>query len=254
MPDLVSDIEFIDQPPGVGDYRYVATDAWWLAGTGVGERRYDYLSELLTRQWIPFNTAGEWLLERRTTGRRRWVRGDQAAAEADGLEIRDPWPVGRWTAPAGAFFGEHHGSWQTPTVEFLSRLPRDPHSLQLVLAEASNPNRPGPDGVFTYALDALRSELVPADLRRALVLVLLSLPGIQLDVRGAAPDGRPAAALQREGTAHRIELFLDPHGGTVIAERSTVTDAAFRGLTPGTVTKEANVHRGVAAGSGVVPT
>src|SRR6266536_2371760 len=101
-----------------------------------------------------------------------------------GLRSKDRWPTGRWRAPHGNFFaadagqepGPQQGCWQVPTPDFFAALPRGARRLHDRLRTDSPADRPGYTGVLTYAIYALQTGLVPADLRAALYRALLLLP------------------------------------------------------------------------------
>jgi hypothetical protein len=251
-----------DEPVGSGQYRYIATHAWSMASFGTATRIYGaYLGEHLMREWVPVDPRQDWLLERENTDRRQWLVGSAEQAVADGFELRDGWPSGRWRAPYGDFYaadahrepGPRPGWWQVPTPEFLVGLPRDPQRLHQRLSTDSRDDRPGYTGVLVYALDALRTGLVPADLRAALYRALLMLPGMTIVESAQNLDGVPAVALVHDDGTRRTEVFIDPANGHFIGERDTVTSNTDRGLKAGTVTKHTAVRTATADAIGGVP-
>lgn len=128
------------------------------------------------------------------------------------------------------------GNWQHPTPEFCAELPRDPQRLYARL-DTDSPNRPGYLGVVTYAVDALRSGLVPADVRAALYRALLLVPGMSIDEPASNLDGRRGVALAVDDGRYRREIIIDAGRGQFIGERDTLTrDEPLRGLVTGTVT------------------
>lgn len=80
-------------------------------------------------------TTGCW--NGRTPAAGKWVLGNAERALADGFEVVDRWPTGRWRAPYGNYYArDQHsttdaepGWWQVPTADFLAGLPRDPERL-----------------------------------------------------------------------------------------------------------------------------
>jgi hypothetical protein len=213
-----------------------------MTSLGSARHRYCYLAEHISQMWIPADQRQDWLLVRRSTGRRVWLlRSEQEAVRA-GLDIREPWPTGRWRAPYGDFFaaasgrqpGSADGCWQSPTPSFLATLPRDPRQL-LNRLQADSPNdRPGYSGVFTYATDALRTGLVPAGLRAVFYQALLLLPATQIaDVPGDGV-GQHVSLRHDDGTVLR-EIFIETANGQFAGERATLTSATHE-LPAGSVT------------------
>lgn len=242
-------VQVIDEPIEPGQYRYLATRAWWMASFGSRRRSYAYLAEHLMREWIPADARDDWLLERENTGRRQWVLGTAEQAIADGFEVVDSWPTGRWRAPYGNYYArDQHsttdaepGWWQLPTADFLAGLPRDPERLLQRLKADGREDRPGYTGALVYALDALRTGLIPADLRAALYQALLKLPGMAAVDGATNLDGSAAVALVHNDGTLRTEAFIDPTNGHFIGERDTVTGRGH--LPSGTVTASTAVHR-----------
>jgi hypothetical protein len=213
-----------DEPIRPGQYWYIATHAWWMANMGILPDRYSYLAEVNTDLWIPADQHGDWLMDRRITGRRIWVQGSEEQAAEANFRIVDPWPTGRWRARYGDFWAEssgrqpspREGTWQTPTPDFLAALPRDPAQLLERLRESS-PNRLGDTGACTYATDVLRAGNVPADLRAALYRALLMIPGAEIAARGRD------FSLSLDDGGRRTEVFISGHNGQFAGEQSTFT-------------------------------
>src|SRR3954447_15301219 len=158
-------------------YRFVETHAWWLGTFGP----HQHLTEHRLRQWIPVQPDREWVLERELTGAQTWLTGSAEEAREDGFDLLEVAPVGRFRARYGDFAAAmdadpdiddldvvfcarprppRRGSWQSPTPEFLQRLPRDPAELLVRLREDNPASWFGP---FAAAVTALRTALVPAD-------------------------------------------------------------------------------------------
>ncbi|RKT55033.1 CU044_5270 family protein [Saccharothrix australiensis] len=232
-----------------GQYRYLATHAWWLRTTTADERGFSYLNENLIETWIPADPDDEWLLRRRETGNRKWVKGTEAEARAAGAPIEEsPWPEQR--AKGGAFTGNapEHGNWQFPGPEFLAGLPADPGRLYERLRRDSG----GGKQVLVYAADALRSGTVPAAVRANLLRALAHLPGLDVTDDAANLDGRRGVALGVSEDRERQEIILDPGTGEVIGERK-VSDSLWAGVPKGTVTSYSAVTTAVVDGIGVTP-
>ena len=136
-------------------------------------------------------------------------------------------------------------NWQVPSPAFLAGLPRDVTALRERLYADSAGRGPSADGeAVVYVADALRSGLVPADLRSALYRVLETVPGIEVTADQATIDGRTGTALGRFEVAHgqRQELVIDPSSGEVIGER-TIQVEARDGIPAGTVVGDTAVTR-----------
>ena len=73
----------VDQPVGSSQYRYVETHAWWTGFSGYQV----FQDENLIRTWVPADPADptkDWMLDRRPTGNRVWIIGDEQQARDDG--------------------------------------------------------------------------------------------------------------------------------------------------------------------------
>jgi hypothetical protein len=230
-------------------YRYVETHAWWLGTFGP----HQHLTEHRLRQWVPAQPDREWVLERELTGAQTWLTGSAEEAREDGFDLRDIAPVGRFRARYGEFDGDpegdlgveldtavfcprphrpRRGSWQSPTPEFLQRLPRDPAALLERLREDNPGSWFGP---FAAAVTALRTVLVPADLRSAFYRALPALPGVSFTAAAENLDGHACLALVHDAGRTRTELFIDPVDGQFAGERDTLRIDSRCGLPAGTV-------------------
>jgi hypothetical protein len=232
-----------------GQYRYVATHAWWMKTTGAESRSFSFLNENLMETWIPADPEGEWLRRRRETGNRKWVKGTEAEAREAGAVIEEsPWPEQR--AKGGVFTqgAPEHGNWQFPKPQFLAGLPTDPERLYERLRADSGSARQS----LVYAADALRTGLVPAPARANLLRALTYVPGLDVTDRAADLDGHLGVALGISEDGERQEIILDPATSQVIGERK-VSDSMFAGIPKGTVTTYSSITTGVVDGIGVKP-
>jgi hypothetical protein len=264
LPDLA--IAVSDRPVAPHQYRFVETHAWWLGTFGP----HQHLTEHRLRQWIPAQPEREWVLERELTGAQTWLTGSAEEAREDGFDLYDLVPVGRFRARHGAFdtapdddlgfdldtafcsrpSPPRRGNWQSPTQEFLHRLPRDPDALLARLREDNPGSWFGP---FAAAVTALRTALVPAELRAAFFRALSALPGVSFTDDARNIDEHPCLALVHDAGRTRTELLLDPADGQFAGERDTLRTDSRCGLRAGTVISTTAVKTAVVDAVGEVP-
>jgi hypothetical protein len=245
-------------------YRFVETHAWWLGTFGP----HQHLTEHRLRQWIPARPDREWVLERELTGAQTWLTGSAEEAREDGFDLHDLAPVGRFRARHGDFGTSpdsdpdldtvlcarpgppRRGSWQSPTPEFIGRLPRDPAALLTRLREDNPGSWFGP---FAAAVTALRTVLVPAELRAAFFRALTALPGVSFTDDALNVDGHECFALVHDAGRTRTELLLDPSDGQFAGERDTLRTDSRAGLRAGTVISTTAVRTAVVESEGELP-
>lgn len=270
MPDLT--IEASDRTLRPDQYTVVETHAWWLGSFGP----FQHLTEHLLRQWVPARPERDWLLDRELTGAQTWLTGSAAEAAAAGFDVRATGSAWRLRAPYGDFDSAgidsagidsaddtgsdescppppprpRRGSWRTPTSEFLARLPRDPDALRGRLREENPGSWFGP---FTAAVTALRTCLVPADLRRALYRALGGLPSVTVSEGVHNIDGSRCLALVHDTGRTRTELMIDPCDGQFAGERDTLRADSSCGLRAGTVISSTAVRTAVVGALGELP-
>jgi hypothetical protein len=273
-----------DRPVAQHQYRYVETHAWWLGTFGP----HQHLSEHRLRQWVPARFERDWVLDRELTGAQTWLTGSAEEAVADGFDLHDLAPVGRFRAPYGEFRTDlldrelddmddladlagladdlrgdsgrrfctssprqpRRGNWQSPNPEFISRLPRDPADLLARLHE-DNPGRWF--GPFTAAVTALRTALVPADLRASFYAALTRLDDVRVVDNAVNIDGHACLAIVHDAGRTCTELMIDPSDGQFAGERDTVRSDSRSGLPAGTVISTTAVRTGVVNAPGELP-
>lgn len=250
-----SGISYADPIVRPGQFQYISTTAWWRAAFGSRTSRFSYLAENIIDLWIPHERTAEWRLERSTTGRRKWLIGSPQRAVDEGFDVQDRWPSGIWQGRNGVFPGLHHdggefedyrGSWQMPTSVFLASASRDPQELLASLEESSPPTTATYNGVLTYALDALRTGLVPADLRRALCETLLLAHVVEPSPAPEPTDAIPGhASFVATNSAYRVEFFIDRRLGLYLGERWLLADRSPDGLASGTEIKSVSLRYAV---------
>ncbi len=108
-------------------------------------------------------------------------------------------------------------------------------------------------GPFTYAGDALRSCLVPADLRVALYQALRRHPDIRTLHEATDLDGGPCIAPVHEAAGRRRELLINPQTGQYAGRREARTTDGGPGLRAGTVMSSTSVRTAVVDSLGDVP-
>jgi hypothetical protein len=239
---LEPSVRTADHPLGPDQYRYVATRGWWMGSFGTSGGMLLHLTEQSIRQWIPASPERDWLLDRDVTGRVRWLTGSAGEAAAEGFDLADAVPTGRYRAAYGDFYAalddlaprRRPGTWHAPNAEFLARLPRDPDALLARLC-ADGPEGRTASQPFARALGALRSGLVPADLRSALYAALVALPAVSVDGCAKDLDGNPRVAFVHDDGPTRTELLVDPADGSFAGECDTLRSASRLGLAAGTV-------------------
>jgi hypothetical protein len=246
----------VDEPLGPGQYRYIATHAWWM----VSMNEFSYLAENLLETWVPADEKQPWLLRREVTGERKWVVGTEAEARAEGYPVdEDTGSDGEQRASCGDFNAEGEGrepcstegSWQTPNAAFLASLPRDPDQLYDRLHDDVGDR--GEPHIVTYVADVLRSGLVPADLRAALYRALGKVPGLQITEEIANLDDQKGMAFGIDDGGQRHDVIIDPATGQFIGERQVSTED-FEYLPKGVVMGYTSVTTTVVDGMGVKPT
>ena len=231
-----------DCPLGPDQYRYIATRGWWMGSFGTSTGLLLHLTEQWIRQWVPARPERDWLLDREVTGRVRWLTGSAEEAVDEGFDPAAGVPTGRFRAPHGDFYAglddlpgrPRPGNWHAPTSGFLDRLPRDPRAL-LSCLRADGPEGRTASQPFARAVGALRSGLVPADLRATLYAALTALPAVEVDGHATDCEGNPRLALVHDDGPTRTELIIDPANGAFAGERDTLRTASRLGLPAGTV-------------------
>ncbi|BCJ48277.1 hypothetical protein GCM10010168_26370 [Actinoplanes ianthinogenes] len=240
-------IQAVDEPVPAGKYRYIAVHsmAAVFQNSDLGALR-GVKQEL----WVPAERAGEWFRLETDTGERVPLLGTAEQLTAAGFDDRSA-PI-RETGPCGAFgpgisdMCTAKGTWQVPTAAFVAGLPRDPRKLfDRLRDDTDGRGRDADQEVLVYVADALRSGLIPADLRSALYRALAYLPTLKIVEERATLDGRTGTALGIAAAGERLEVIIDPVTGLYIGERTRRTTAA-RGLPAGTLIQSSSVAYGVA--------
>src|SRR5919107_191234 len=159
-----------------------------------------------------------------TIGQRSTLSGDPVAVP--GLERAVPdlsiAATDRPLRPGQYVYVETHAWWLTThgPHQLLAehRLPRDPDTLVQRLRDENTGSWFGP---FAAGVTALRTCLVPADLRAAMCLALACLPGVRAVEGIENVDGVACLALVHDAGRTRTELMLSPVDGQFAGERDT---------------------------------
>ncbi len=254
----VASLGATDEPVRAGQYRYIQTHAWNTVFSGYNI----FQDETLSQVWVPANPddpTQNWMIDRRPTGNRVWIKGTEEEAREDGTST-DPMDTGvslHATAPCGNFYQPgpcpRSGSWQDPTPSFLASLPRDPAQLYARLQADAPDNGRGNAELLVYAADALRSGLVPADLRAALYQTLTRLDGVDLVDQAVNLDGRVGTAIGIDDGQFRQDIIIDPTTGAFIGEREVLT-GDYEGAPDGTTFSYTAVSTAVVDTIGEIPT
>jgi hypothetical protein len=213
-------IRALDEPVPAGSYRYIATHSIATSyGPGMA-----VLFGSRDERWVPADPAGEWFMLRTDTGERTRLLGTEEQVKDAGLDIRSN--PERLSGRCGAFYPDSGdlcaaaGNWQGPTAAFIAELPRDPRRLYDRLRADTKGHGQDPDQeVLVYVADALRSGLLPADLRAALYRALTYLPTLEITERTMTLDGHTGTALGITAAAEQQEIVIDPATGAFIGER-----------------------------------
>ncbi|GIM96156.1 CU044_5270 family protein [Paractinoplanes toevensis] len=226
-----------DAPVPAGRYRYIVTHSLSMAYGPASSYRFGMRFET----WVPADPDGEWVQRRTDTGERTYLVGgpgpDDVRAEPE-----------TWRGRCGDFFPQpgvdscdRPGNWQEPTASFVDDLTRDPRRLFDQLRRETDGHGRDPDQeVLVYAADALRSGLLPADLRAALYRALALLPALTITERTTTLDGHTGTALGIVAAGERREIVIDPVTGAFIGERTRLT-ADRDGIPAGTVVGSSSV-------------
>ncbi|WP_375387588.1 CU044_5270 family protein [uncultured Amnibacterium sp.] len=210
----IDTLQLSDPAVGPGQYLEVSTDAVYSATTDEGS----YLATQNGQLYIPADRSDDWV----------WVRDPATVARTFGpaSERAARQDAGGGTteivrAPEGAFYNG------PPQDDGFDALPRDPTRLLNHIYRVTLGAGVSRDGeALVFIADALRTGVVPADLRAAMYRAAAMIPGVEITEREANLDGRTGIAIGRtESNGIRQELIIDPQNGRLIGEREVVTRA-----------------------------
>jgi hypothetical protein len=123
--------------------------------------------------------------------------------------------------------------WDSPSIGFLTALPRDPGKLLTALTTspgiAGSETIVGPeaaDMAFSRIAAVLSSGIAPADLRAALYQAARKIPGLKLLDGAVNLDGSSGRAVSHEAHGFRTELIIAPGTGRFIGQRTVAVQTA----------------------------
>ncbi|KOX33871.1 hypothetical protein ADK67_05760 [Saccharothrix sp. NRRL B-16348] len=251
-----------DQPLEPGQYHYVAVHQWASYHVPPSpqepETDYAYLVESRDETWIPRDITQEWVNRRDRLPGAKWLGGTVPQSEAP-LPGPSGSEQGERRGACGSFFGlvpppPGCGDPDSRHPEFYARLSRDPQVLAQWLRDRTDGARQA-GGLknlpFHFAVQLLRTGLVPADLRASLYRALALLDGVTVADVQVDLDGRVGVAIAVEDVHERRELIVDPANGDFIGERTVAGQQPhFPYLAPGTVTGYSSITTKVVDGIG----
>ncbi len=139
------------------------------------------------------------------------------------------------TGPDGTSYdrGAPAGFLNSPTIAQLAAMPTDPRRLAQYLRANVSGSSSKDEAVYVAVGDILRTEMVPATLRGALVLVAASIPHTTVD-RAADPHGRPAVRVMFIDNSIRPDeqqiLYLDPQTLEITAEQTLASGLKYTSI------------------------
>ena len=221
-----------------GQYLKIETKELGTAGTVINGTQMEWEVTTGGQLYIPADREGEWV----------WNREDRVPSASAPEQVKeahrlqptvDPGSyaamVGIFRAPGGAFSDNAYTILGAPLTD-TSDLPRDPRKL-LDLAYEHTKDRKDPDiKAFEAIVEALRTGIIPADLRAAFYQAAALIPGVEVMDNQATVDGRTGIAIgiPGPGAISRSDLVIDPATGLVIGEQVVLLQD-YDGVTAGTV-------------------
>jgi len=205
-------IKTADPVVGPGQYLKISTLAVYSSSGETGT----YLVHQDGQMYIPADRNDDWV----------WVRDPETVAKTFGpASEKQAAEDSTVTRPSGVIRAAKGGFYNGPPMDWgLDALPRNPGQLlNYIYRVTAGQNVPPDTAAVRFIADALRTGVVPADLRAALYRALAGIPGVSISDHDATLDGRTGVAFGRdEGNGLRQEIIIDPSIGLVIGEREIV--------------------------------
>ncbi|MDQ0823174.1 hypothetical protein QFZ79_000915 [Arthrobacter sp. V4I6] len=197
--------------------------------------------------YVPADRDGEWVWNREASVP---VEFSSEAAKAEATRLQEKAPddmVGIQRAPRGAFYGGERVIIGGMPLDEAAGLPRDPQALLDVIHERTKGAGKSPEikalGTITAAL---RTGVIPADLRAAFYKAAALIPGVTVADQQATIDGRTGIAIgiPSPDGGTRQETIIDPATGVLIGERNVLLKD-YPGFPAGTITTWTSVRTSV---------
>jgi hypothetical protein len=197
--------------------------------------------------YVPADRDGEWVWNREESVP---VEFSSEAAKAEATRLQEKTPsdmVGIQRAPRGAFYGGEQVIVGGMALDQAAGLPRDPQALLDLIHERTKGAGKSPEikalGTITAAL---RTGVIPADLRAAFYKAAALIPGVTVVDKQATIDGRTGIAIgiPSPDGGTRQETIIDPATGLLIGERNVLLKD-YPGFPPGTITTWTSVRTSV---------
>jgi hypothetical protein len=243
-----------DPVVGPGQYLKIDTTAVYAAGValgdpGTGGRSVEWLDKSSDHLYVPANHAGEWIWKREAHIPTTFFSEEakEAATKYQQSQSDNPLRTGELLrAPGGNFYGEPRLLFAgLPLEEGVKNLPRDPQALLDAIRQRGKQGSPEAETLESIAA-ALRTGVVPADLRAALYKAAALIPGVTVVDSEANLDDRVGTAIGIENPNRetRTDIIIDPSTGLLIGER-VVTLKAGKTFPAGTATAWTSVKTSV---------
>ncbi|MFY9636328.1 MAG: CU044_5270 family protein [Cellulosimicrobium cellulans] len=175
--------------------------------------------------YVPADRDGEWVWNREESVP---VEFSSEAAKAEATRLQEKTPsdmVGIKRGPRGAFYGSEPVIISGMPLDEAAGLPRDPQTLLSLIQERTKGAGKSPEikalGTITAAL---RTGVIPADLRAAFYKAAALIPGVTVVDKQATIDGRTGIAIgiPSPDGGSRQETIIDPATGLLIGERNVM--------------------------------
>ena len=222
-------IKTSDPVVGPGQYLKVSTQAVYSVdgdgGTGHGAA---YLVTQNGQMYVPADHNADWV----------WVRDPSTVAKTFGPASERAAAAVANSSSTPDIIRAAKGAWYNgkPTEWGFQSLPRDPQQLLNYIYRVTAGHGVSPDGeALVFIADALRTGVVPANLRATLYKAAAGIPGVKITNHAATLDGRTGNAFGRdESNGVRQEIIIDPTTGLLIGERQVLLrDGVLPGVPAG---------------------
>lgn len=201
--------------------------------------------------YVPADQDGEWVWKREESVP---VEFSSEAAKVEATRLQEKTPsdmVGIQRALGGAFNGGGQTIIGGVPLGEVADLPRDPRALLDQIQDRTKGAGKSPEikalGTITAAL---RTGVIPADLRAALYKAAALIPGVTVADKQATIDGRTGVAIgiASPDGGSRQETIIDPATGLLIGERNVMLKD-YPGSPAGTIITWTSVRTSVVDGA-----